>query len=481
MKITIQDNQHFILSSRDTKIFSKFKFTRWSRSFSKRQHKYIELKQDIAMYDRINKHTLKFRNGYIFYVLNRCIDYLDPENVKEIIARFRSNLAEGFDYDCMYDYQREDLNKLLKFKYGTFQTYTSYGKSMIIALMVRNFIAKGLTVLVIAPSNHAREEIRKRIEKYGTPVSTFVKKGPINVINPKALVGSNQWENLRKNDFKWFRSVDVVISDEVEMTVNPSWDRIRKRLTKAEYFYGFSATANKASIDPIPRDKSLRIMMNDQIAGIVANYGFTAVYRLPTKNKLTITTLHTNLAGVKWVKKSKSRSKYHKIVDNMFNYDKFHRCIKYILDRVDNLYIPINNLDAIHSLVHSNLTDRLVMTIQGSGYHIYRSGKHVGDTNLEGAKKLVAEGKIHAVFGTSSSFRALDFIRLSNIVNTYGKATSVTVQYVGRVAREINMNIWYIASDVKIPIYSQTIENNRHQMEEFYQNCDIQYREEFLI
>lgn len=108
-----------------------------------------------------------------------------------------------------------------------------------------------------------------------------------------------------------------------------------------------------------------------------------------------------------------------------------------------------------------------------------RKGKHLKDVTLDTAKRLIAEGRIHAVFGTSSSFRALDFKKLSNVLATFGKATSVTIQYVGRVAREINMNVWYIESDVEVPIYTNTVRHNKRMVEDFYQNCNVGYQEDW--
>lgn len=481
MKITLRDDRTFVISSKNRDLFRKFKYRRYSRSWSRAQHRWIERIDDIAMYERLNRHTIKLPEGFIFYALNRCKEFGVLENEKEIIDHFRSGIdMSKFDYRILRQDQIEDINKLLKFRYGILQLPTGFGKSEMMSILVRNFIDMGLKVLVVMPNNPSIKEMRSRIKKYYEPVYTYIKgDSPLAIINPKALCNSGYWEELRKNDFKWFKDVDVVLADEVEMTLNASWDRVKRRLDKARFFYGFSASVNKKQVDPIPRDQSLRKMMNDQIASVVANYGFTASYRLPTINNVTITTLHTNLAGYRLVKKSKSKSKYAEIVENLFSYSRFQMAVKHILQQVDNLYVPINNLESISQLIKADLTERPIMTIQGSGIHIYQGGHKVKDVNLDTAKSLIAEGKIHAVFGTSSSFRALDFRKLCNVLATFGKATSVTIQYVGRVAREVNMNVWYIESDVEVPIYSNTVKHNKRMVEEFYQNCNISYQEDW--
>lgn len=481
MKITLNDDRTFVISSKNRELFKKFKYRRYSRSWSRAQHRWIERIDDVAMYERLNRHTIKLKEGFIFYALNRCMEFGEVENRAELIDNFKSKLdMSKFEYDPLRPEQIEDVNKLLKFRYGILQCYTGYGKSEIMAVLVKNFIAMGMKVLVVMPNNPSIKEIRNRIKKYYNPVYTFIKgDSPLAIINPKALCNSGYWDELRKNDFKWFRDVDVVIADEVEMTLNASWERVKKRLDKAKYFYGFSASVNKKQVDPIPRDKTLRKMMNDQIAEVVANYGFTSSYRLPTVNNVTIVTLHTNLGGYRFVNKSKSKSKYAEVVENLFSYDRFQDAIRHILQEVDNLYVPINNLESISQLIKADLTDRWILTIQGSGIHIYEKGKHLKDVTLDTAKRLIAEGRIHAVFGTSSSFRALDFKKLSNVLATFGKATSVTIQYVGRVAREINMNVWYIESDVEVPIYTNTVRHNKRMVEDFYQNCNVGYQEDW--
>lgn len=480
MQITIKDS-NFILQTGDKELMRKFRFSIHHKEYKKSQHKYVDIKQTIKMYEPVGKNQYRFSIGYIFYVLNACMHKMTPEKVKEIVSKFKSELS-SLNYYSLYPNQIEDLDKLLKYKFGIFQCYTGYGKSEVISVLAKNLTDQGLRVLIIVPSKPAIKEVRDRIKKYYTdPIHTFMSSSAmLNIVSPKSLVGTNQWEQMRKNDFKALRNVDVVLADEVEMTLNNSFYRMKSRLTNAKYFYGFSASANKSSTDPIPRDSDLLKIIDLQINSMVANYGFTAVYQLPTKNQLTITSMQTNLSGYRFMRASHSYSKYAKLVTNLYAYPKFQKCIKFILEKVPCLYIPINNLDAIDRLLKANLTSKPILTIQGSGYHIYQNGKRIKSVTLPRAKELVLNSEVHAVLGTISSFRALDFHNLGNILCTFGKATSVILQYVGRISREIEMNLWYVESNPKIPIYSSTIDHNKRMIEDFYQNCDIQYREEYM-
>lgn len=480
MKISLKDN-HFILQSKDKEMMKKFRFTIHRREWIRSKRKYVDVKQCIRMYETISRNTYKFELGYIFYVLNICKHKLESSEIKDIINNFKSDF-KSLNYYSLYENQIEDLNTLLKYRFGIFQCYTGYGKSEIISVLAKNFTDQGLRVLIIVPSKSAVSEVRSRVKKYYTDgIHNFMSSSAmLNIISPKSLVGTNQWELMRDSDFKALRKVDVVLADEVEMTLNSSFYRMKSRLTNAKYFYGFSASANKSSIDPIVRDSSLLNIIDPQINKLVSIYGFTAVYKLPTKNRLTITSLQTNLSGYRFMQASRSYSKYAKLVTNLYAYPKFQKGIKFILNKVPSLYIPINNLDAIDRLIKANLTDKPILTIQGSGYHIYQNGKKIKDVDLSVAKRLVLECRVHAILGTITSFRALDFHNLGNILCTFGKAMSVILQYVGRISREIEMNLWYIESNPKIPIYSQTIERNKRTIEDFYQDCDIQYREEYM-
>lgn len=437
----------------------------------------------VKIFNKPNKFTYEFPIGYTFFLLNMLHDQMDPSDVASIKDHFKSNLADSFDYMHLYEHQQDDLRTLLKWKRGTFQCYTGYGKSEVIMIMVLNFLRLGMKVLVITPNNPSAKELRDRFKNKAGLKSpkTFDPTSQLNVINPISLLASNLWEKLGKSDYSCFHDIDVVIADEVEMTLNNSFFKIHQHLRNCQYFYGFSATANKLMTKPIRRDKGLLKQLNSQLDTLVGVYGFTAVYQLPIANKITIHTLHTNLTGYKFFKESDSKSEYAALVTDLMSYKGFQLALKKILDQVPNLFLPINNLGVIKSLIDANLTDKPIMTIQGSGNHIYENGQRVRTVSLDEAKRIIAANEVHFILGTSSSFRALDFRTLNNILCTFGKLTSVCIQYVGRVAREIEMNIWYINSAPKVKIYSNTINRNQRMVEDFYKNCDINYKEHYMI
>ena len=95
--------------------------------------------------------------------------------------------------------------------------------------------------------------------------------------------------------------------------------------------------------------------------------------------------------------------------------------------------------------------------------------------NLEEACEYVRNGMVDIIPSTSSGFRALDLPGLENICLIAGKVAGVTLQTVGRVARGTHMNIisFQPASDKKIPVYSNGMEERDAMLHDYYKYCNI--------
>lgn len=474
MKIQIVNNQRFhINTGQDINHLFSYKTT--ERVFNRKKKEFVERTKINKIYQKVDKKTYSFSLGYIFYALNVLQDKLTKEDIIKVITYMRSDLMD-FDPMHLHEWQKEDLMTLLKLKRGIFNVFTGAGKGEIIGVLVRHLIKNNKKVLIVVPVNSTREELIDRLKKFGINVTPWIdNKAMVNIINPAALHRSSEWEKLKSGGFKFFKSVGATISDEAEMCVHESYKSVERQLINCDYFYAFTATANKSSIDPIYRDKDLLKILNSQIHSMVRTYGFSAVYKLPENKEVNMKTVNTTFKGFR------TRYKlYHEIVSDLLSSVEFINAIKFILSKSNSLYIPINNLDVINRLLRKNLTHKPIIVIQGSGIHEYHSGKYVRSIKLEKLKRMLLANEVHLILGTSSSFRALDLVGLKDVLITFGKATSIVIQAGGRGARGDEINFWYIQSEKKIKIFSDTVTRNQKLLSNYYRKCKINYDEEFL-
>lgn len=468
MKIEIKSSSFIIFTRED--ISSHFSYNENVTYFirGKRHTKSVRK----CVIKKLNAYSWSAPIGYIYYAVNIFNGLLDSDNVRSIMDSMKSQLSLNNFYTA-YEWQVDALKSLTKWKRGIMSMYTGAGKSEMISILICNCIDQGLRVLLLAANNSSLQEIVDRLAKYDVKVrpNKIQWDASINACNPVALIRSNEWDRIKSYGFKFFKSVDVVISDETEMVVHESYRKIEKLLENAQYFYGFSATINKSSISEIPRDKSLRSRLNSQLHSIIRTYGCTQVHLLPTGKEVTISTLYTRLPKV--------RGKYHESVSDIMVSPEFIHALRHVMRVADNLFIPINNLEVLDKLIRAELSD-ITARIDGSGIKLYKSGKYLSDVSLDNLKTMILERKVRLVVGSSSSFRALDLRGISNALVSFGKATSSVIQYVGRASRGDKMNLWFIDDDSQSGFYSKTISHNQRLIVDYYQKCKIEYNEYYL-
>lgn len=465
MNIYVRDNKVYVETRGNIKRDLSYTETTLVRtnSGSKMKSKRVFIGKEVG------KHKYEFSLGFIFALVNKYHSKIT--NTAELVSMMKSEV-KLVDLMNLYPWQVEAMDKLLTYKRGIIGSHTGSGKTEMIAILVKNLILQDKRVLIIGSNNAPLQEIIDRLAKYDIKVpNKLSRKSLVNATNPKALCRSSEWESLRKRDFEVLRNVDVVIADETEMTLSKSFYRIKKRLDNCQYFYGFTATADKSSISRIPKDGSLFRVMNGQLRSIVATYGYTAYYKLPDAKDLTIHSIYHRLPML-------SGREYQDKVRQLMTHPYFHEAIDDILTHTRNLYIPINSLKCISKIVHhTNLGGRSV-TITGAGYKIYEHGKYVKDTDLKHVKSMLANNEIQLILGTISSFRALDLVGLDGVLINFGRATSVVIQYLGRASRGNEMHAWFIyPENNRNNVYTKALDRNMQLTADYYRHCKVKYDE----
>jgi hypothetical protein len=411
--------------------------------------------------------------GWGIYLYSVFKDMMDEESVQYLYNDLVSTLDKNLNPDYFINTQFEDLQQLLSYKRGILQIYTSYGKTEVLARLTQHLISIGKTVLIVAGGKKAKDEIWLRINNKAPEITLpdyWNSDSNINIIAPNGFVQSNEFDE--NDDF--FKRVDVLLADEVEMTVSESMWSIFACLKNCEYWYGVGATAEERTGKRIDIRYQIQNVLSKRTQWVVDIFGMATVFRKPQNYKININLLENKgLREIDFEAVGDSDAFYSEMTTCILSNEEYLNSIDYILRNSKSLYIPINNLNFIN-LICDRYSDKYkIATITGEGY--WHSVE--GWINLELLKELSSENQIQLLLSTVSGFRATDFRGINNILLTLGVKASSVLQYIGRVARQDAFNIWYITAggNWKIPIYTKTNQIQLDMIYEYYKDCLIEH------
>ena len=434
-------------------------------------------------------YTFRVGLGFAAYILNVFKTYMSLDDYNDVLSAIMSETYREAPFPNLRDYQNEDALHLLKYKVGLFSCYTSYGKTELIATLANYFYSIGKTVLLVAPQQKPRQELEKRIkERFGIELPTT--DGRLQCMITSGLLNRKDVRDpgeLKKLEAYW-SSVDVLMVDEVEYTINDSGMFLYDRIIHADHFYGFSGTADKAKGEMITFVNGLDdvIIRNKDL---VKYFGPSLVYRMPLTLKIDNIRVKTNaLNQVKFQPDdfADGTNQYLNALTRIFTTPEVCQVIVKLGKKYPMMYLPMNNLEKIISEWVNNWFMGVfrILLICGEGYIYYDlQGNRTNLKTLEKACEYVRNGLVDIIPSTSAGFRALDLPGLETTFLAQGKAAGVVLQSVGRTARGAHMNLISLEPHPKkkIPVYSKGMENRDELIHTYYKYCDITDSEIFEV
>ncbi len=432
--------------------------------------------------DQNGSYSFIFGRGWGSYLCNILKPYLREDQYYGIINSVRADYYRTTPFPELRPYQNEDILHLLKFKTGLMQVYTGYGKSQCICLLA-NFAYRelGKKVLLITPGKKAKEELVKRAKTVFDLDIPKTQEGNIDCIITSGFLnrkevkqGGAGLDNIKN----MFCNYDWVLIDEAEYCVNgESGKFILENLIGAERFYGFSGTADKYEGKMI----SFADGLTDTVAQnkeIIKYFGPSLVYRLPLHLEIDDIQVSTNaLNNLNFTDAdfADDSNVYMTVMNKIWTDQEICDVIVKIAKRFPKLFIPINNLNYIITDWIDNHFKGVfrVLLISGEGFIYYDLDGNKTKLDLQQACDYISQGLVDIIPGTSSSYRALDFPNLENILLIQGKVAGVVLQAIGRVARSKHMNIISLKPKVptRIPVYSKGMKERDEMIREYYKYC----------
>lgn len=428
--------------------------------------------------------TVIIGTGFIGYLIKHydqrqlsdgsIINLMNQEDRKKAVEFYTSDLQVPY-FPGLYSNQNEDLQCLLKYKKGLFQCYTGYGKTQVIATLI-NYITTVLneTVAVMVPSVKVYDELKDRYQDL-SGVKLKERFNPDRMVNIFVVNGT-----LRRKDFDYnspfHKRVKWVLGDEIEYSVNSSGMTIMNLFTNAIYWYGFSATADKKRGERItPKLVNSPVITRNK--DIISYFGVANVYGKPDDVVVNFVTVSTDAFNDIKIKLKKGGNDYHDILFQLFTNDNVCKLIAKISRYESPMFIPFQFLEVIDNWVtnYFNKPSDRVIVICSRGYEYYVGGVLDRYLTLSEVKDELKDGNVTAVLGTSSSYRALDFHGMSNIMLLTSALAGVVIQSVGRIARDNKFNVFYLEPTNQIQMYSTDLIRRKSLVEGYYSECTKKY------
>lgn len=417
--------------------------------------------------------------GWAAYLLGALKDRVSPEDFHEL--KMNTLLVPNYrtaPFKELRDYQNEDVLYLLKYRVGLMTVNTGYGKTQVIATLT-NYAHKTLkkNVLLVCPSNKARDELVKRCKNaFGLDVEVDSKRqtGLLDCMITTGLTNSKRSKTQEFLDL--LAKYDWVLVDEVEYTINPGGELIYENVKQAEVFYGFSGTADKSGGRVITFKDGLSSEVVAENKDLIKFFGPSLIHRLPLERDINNIIVRTNALDNLTIPEDKNSNIYMELMNTIWTTPAVCEIIVKLIKRYPMMFIPINNLvGIINKWIEDYWKYKFrILLICGRGYVYYDTDGSETLLTLDEVCDYAREGKIDVMPSTSSGFRALDVPGLENILLVSGKVAGVVLQSIGRVARSKNMNIISLDSrGKKIPILTKSTEDRTTKMKEYYKYCNI--------
>ncbi len=354
-------------------------------------------------------------------------------------------------------------------------------KTELIATLANYFYGIGKKVLIVTPGQKPRQEVEKRIkERFGIDVKNS--GGRIMSIITSGLLKRNDIKDpdqLKKFENE-LASVDCLLVDEVEYTINDSGMFIYDRVIHADHFYGFSGTADKKKGEMISFVNGLddSIIRNKDL---IKYFGPSLVYRMPLDLKVDYIRVKTStLNRVKFLPEdfADNTNVYNNVICRIFTDPDVCRLVVKIAKRYPKIYLPMYNLTSVISewLSYFSAAKLRVLLICGEGFLYYdENGVKTKLKDLAEACEYVKNNRVDVIPSTSAGFRALDLPGLETTLLTIGKMAGVVLQSVGRTARGSHMNLITLEPfpKKKIPVYTSGMKERDEMILQYYKYCDI--------
>jgi len=196
---------------------------------------YVGLLDKIIQFCRDHEYTYEFVDNKYFGLPFEINKMISMQGVKDYMNAICKHSPRDYQIEGVYDALRHNRKLLI--------SPTASGKSLMIYAIVRYFVERKKSILIVVPTTSLVEQMYKDFADYGWDVGSFCHKiyaGKERETNSQVIITT--WQSIYKLPRKYFERFSVVIGDEAHQFKSKSLISIMTKLHQAKYRFGFTGT-----------------------------------------------------------------------------------------------------------------------------------------------------------------------------------------------------------------------------------------------
>ena len=196
---------------------------------------YVGLLDRIIQFCRDHKYTYEFVDNKYFGLPFEINKMISMQGVKDYMNAICKYSPRDYQIEGVYDALRHNRKLLI--------SPTASGKSLMIYAIVRYFVERKKSILIVVPTTSLVEQMYKDFADYGWDVGSFCHKiyaGKERETDSQVIITT--WQSIYKLPRKYFERFSVVIGDEAHQFKSKSLISIMTKLHQAKYRFGFTGT-----------------------------------------------------------------------------------------------------------------------------------------------------------------------------------------------------------------------------------------------
>ncbi|BCV02979.1 MAG: hypothetical protein CM15mV59_1020 [Caudoviricetes sp.] len=196
---------------------------------------YVGLLDKLIQFCEDHNYTYEFEDNEYYGLPFQTNDLISREGVKDYMYSICKHVPRDYQIEGVYDALKHNRKLLI--------SPTASGKSLMIYAIVRYYVEKKQSTLIVVPTTSLVEQMYKDFEDYGWDVGSFCHKiyaGKERETNSQVIITT--WQSIYKLPRKYFERFSVVIGDEAHQFKSKSLISIMTKLSDAKYRFGFTGT-----------------------------------------------------------------------------------------------------------------------------------------------------------------------------------------------------------------------------------------------
>mgnify|MGYP006061942783 FL=1 len=223
----------------DAKFMPQYKSKYWDgkiRLFNTQNGNiYVGLLDRIVQFCKDHEYTYEFQESEYYGLPFEVNDFISKEGVKDYMFSICKHSPREYQIEGVYDALRHNRKLLI--------SPTASGKSLMIYSIVRYYVGRKQSILIVVPTTSLVEQMYKDFADYGWDVGSFCHKiyaGKERETDSQVIITT--WQSIYKLPRKYFDRFSVVIGDEAHQFKSKSLVSIMGKLGDAKYRFGFTGT-----------------------------------------------------------------------------------------------------------------------------------------------------------------------------------------------------------------------------------------------